>query len=147
MKVLCFYLGEQEYATDITQVREVLDLAPITFIPHTPEFVLGVINLRGQIIAVVDLRKFFDLPGSADRNSREKIMILSLRDRTVGALTDSVSQVRSLDPAELGPPPATLGEIEAQFITGVKQLGKHPLIFLDLTRLLDSPALKALQGE
>ncbi|MBI2061142.1 MAG: chemotaxis protein CheW [Nitrospirae bacterium] len=144
MKVLCFHLGGQEYATDVTQVREVLDLVPITHIPHTPAFVLGVINLRGQIIAVIDLRRFFDLPETAVVNGG-KIMILSLRNKALGALADHISQVRALELSELESPPAMLGRAEAEFMKGVKQMGDHPLVYLDLARILESPQMKALQ--
>ena len=144
MKVLCFYLGDQEYVADVTQVREVLDLSPITYIPHTPDFVLGVTNIRGSIIAVIDLRRFLDLPEQSQGKGRKKMMILSVHNKTLGALADHVSQVRTLDIDELAPPPKTLGQVDTELIKGVKQMGDHPLIFLDLSRILESPQLSQL---
>jgi len=146
MKALCFYLGDQEYAMDITQVREVLDPPPITYIPHTPDFILGVINLRGSIIAIIDLRRFLDLAERPQVKGQKKIMILSVRNKTLGVLADRISQVRALDFTELDPPPTTLGQVPMELIKGVKQMGDHPLIFLDLGKILEAPQLRQLMG-
>jgi purine-binding chemotaxis protein CheW len=144
IKVLCFFVGEQEFATAITHVREVIDPLPITYIPHTPGFVLGVINLRGSIIAVLSLRRFLELGGASPAPGQEKIMILSLDGRTIGAMTDRISRVRALDPEGLDPPPATLGHAHRDVIRGVMQLQDHPLVFLDLGAIVESPQLKPL---
>ncbi|HKM39596.1 MAG TPA: chemotaxis protein CheW [bacterium] len=134
-QLVVFNLGQEEYGVDILQVREIKRLSAIVRIPHAPAFVEGVINLRGNIIAVIDLHKRFDL-GETEATDESRIVIVNVRDITVGITVDAVSEVITLEEDALTPPPPLVAGVEASFIEAIGKLKDRLLILLNMDRIL-----------
>ena len=146
---LTFRLGEEVFALDISQVREVLDYTAITRVPRMPEFMRGVINLRGSVVPVVDLRLKFGMTAT-ERTVNTCIIIAEVAiegERTLlGALADSVQEVIDLDPGQIEPPPRLGTSIHAQFISGMGKHDERFVIILDVDRVFSSDELSLVQG-
>jgi purine-binding chemotaxis protein CheW len=147
-KYMTFKLAEEEYGLEILKVREIIGLMDITRVPRTPHYVRGVINLRGKVIPVVDLRQKFGMPACEPTEQTVIIVVqYSIGDRpvTMGTLVDQVLEVRAIDGSQIEPPP-TLGEssIDAQCILGVGKVEKRVVFLLDVARVLGASADAAL---
>ena len=146
---LTFRLGEEVFALDITQVREVLDYTAITRVPRMPEFMRGVINLRGSVVPVVDLRLKFGM-SATERTVNTCIIIAEVAiggERTLlGALADSVQEVIDLDAKQIEPPPRLGASIDAQFIRGMGKRDERFVIILDVDRVFSNDELALVQG-
>jgi purine-binding chemotaxis protein CheW len=132
LEILEFALASERYAVETRWVDEVQHLRALTPLPGTPPFVRGVVNLRGRILPVYDLKKFFDLPESG-LTDLHRIVVVRCADLVLGLLADQVIGVRSLPRAALAPSPATLTGIGAEFLLGVSE---QRLVVLDLERVL-----------
>jgi purine-binding chemotaxis protein CheW len=132
---LTFTLGEEEYGVDILTVQEIRRYDTVTRIPDTPDFIKGVVNLRGTIVPVVDLRLKFHL-GKAEYNGFTVMIILNIAKRVVGMVVDSVSDVIQLGPDQVRPPPEFGGTLDTRFITGLGTLDQRMLILVDIEKLL-----------
>ncbi len=132
VEVLTFYLAGETYAVPVEHVREVRPLERLTPVPCTPNFVVGVVNLRGSILSLLDFRRLLDVPqeGIADLMS---VIVVEAAGLEVGIAVNRVGEVVWLPLAELEEPPATVGGIEAEYITGVSAGG---LILLNLETIL-----------
>ena len=131
-----FYIGEDEYAIYIHKVREIYPMTEIRKIPKAPQFVEGVINLRGQIIPIIDLRKRFDMAPNESRQTA-KILIVELEKNQVGMIVDNVSEVMRFYVDEIEKAPAMFSaSIDSQYIQGVAKLDNKLIILLDLEKLL-----------
>jgi len=137
---LTFTLGAEEYGVDILKVQEIRGYGTVTRIPDAPDFVKGVINLRGTIVPVVDMRLKFRL-GQADYNTFTVMIILNVANRVVGMVVDSVSDVVALTPSQIRPAPELGSSVGAQFLTGIGALDDRMLILLDIERLMTSPEM------
>ncbi len=141
---LTFRVGDEVFALDVFQVREVLDLITITKVPRSPEFMRGVINVRGSVVPVVDLRLKFGLSKTENSmDTRIIVMDLFLDDENtiIGALADSVHEVMELDLSQIEPPPKIGMRWRTEFIRGI---GKHDgqfIIILDIDRVFTSEEL------
>ena len=137
LEVLEFSLAYERYALETSLVREVHPLKELTPLPCTPPFILGIINLRGQILAVIDLKRFFDLPekGLSDLN---KVIILRRGRLEVGLLADAVAGVRALPLSELQTTLPTLEGLSPDYLKGVT---REALIILDAEKILTDPRL------
>lgn len=134
-QAVLFRLGDEHYAVSIDLVREVNLLQPITRLPATPDFVEGVINLRGRVIPVIDLRRRLGLP--ADPPGREaRIVVVEHHGETLGMIVDGVSEVFTVDPAAVEPPSPYVVSVDTQFITGILKLPERLVVLLDLARIL-----------
>ena len=146
---LTFRLGEEVFALDITQVREVLDFTPITRVPRMPEFMRGVINLRGSVVPVVDLRLKFGM-AATERTLNTCIIIAEVAiggERTLlGALADSVQEVIDLNSGQIEPPPRLGTSIHTQFIRGMGKRDEHFVIILDVDKVFSNDELALVQG-
>ena len=131
-----FYIGEDEYALYIHKVREIYPMTEIRKIPKAPQFVEGVINLRGFIIPIIDLRKRFDMAPNESKNTA-KILIVELEKNQVGMIVDNVSEVMRfyVDEIEKAPPMFS-SNIDSQYIQGVAKLENKLIILLDIEKLL-----------
>ena len=142
-----FYIGEDEYALYIHKVREIYPMTEIRKIPKAPQFVEGVINLRGQIIPIIDLRKRFDMAPNESRQSA-KILIVELEKNLVGMIVDNVSEVMRFYVDEIEKAPAMFSaNIDSQYIQGVAKLDNKLIILLDIEKLLsfeEKTVLKSL---
>jgi len=132
---LTFTLGQEEYGVDILKVQEIRGYDTVTRIPDTPDFLKGVINLRGTIVPVVDLRIKFRLE-RAEYNSFTVMIILNIAHRVVGMVVDGVSDVLQLAPDQIRPPPEFGGALDTQYITGLGTLDNRMLILVDIERLM-----------
>ena len=134
---LTFALGTEEYGVDILKVQEIRGVDSITRLPDAPDFIKGVINLRGLIVPVVDLRLKFKL-SEASYDVTTVMIILNVADRTIGVIVDSVSDVIRFEANQVRPVPDLGSAIDRQFLTGLGMLEDRMLILLDIERLMTS---------
>lgn len=132
---LTFTLGAEEYAIDILKVQEIRGYEHPTTIANAPEFIKGVINLRGNIVPIVDMRIKFGV-GKADYTPMTVVIILTISGRVVGIVVDSVSDVTMLRTDQIHPKPEFGGSIDTQYITGMGSLDDRMLIVIDIERLM-----------
>jgi purine-binding chemotaxis protein CheW len=135
---LTFRLGAEEYGIDILRVQEIRSYEPPTRIANAPPFIKGVVNLRGVIVPIVDLRLKLGCD-SAEYNAFTVVIVLNVRGRVVGAVVDSVSDVLELTSAQLKPAPELNAGIDAGFITGIGSVAERMLILMDIEALMSSP--------
>jgi purine-binding chemotaxis protein CheW len=141
--LVTFVLGEEEYGLDVRLVQEIIRLTEITPVPRAPEFVKGVINLRGRIIPVVDLKRRLGL-GEVDAESRAaRIVVAKLRERLVGLLVDGASQVLKVPVSVIEPPPEEIVEVDLDYIRAVAKLEGRLIILMELSRVLGLEAPSA----
>jgi purine-binding chemotaxis protein CheW len=140
---ITFKLGDEIFAINVEQVREVLELSLITKVPTAPDYMRGVVNVRGKAIPVVDLRLKFGLPLSADTvNSRIVVMELELdgEQTVVGGIADSVHEVIELEPGQINPPPRIAMRWRTELIQGMGRRGDQFIIILDINQVFASDA-------
>lgn len=137
LQLVGFKIGSEEFGVDILKVQEINRMMMLTKVPNTPKFVEGVINLRGRIIPVIDLRMRLGLPHK-DPDKDTRIIVVELEGTTVGFIVDQVSEVLRIPQSITEPPPAIVGGINADFITAVAKLDNKLLILLDLNNILTS---------
>jgi purine-binding chemotaxis protein CheW len=146
---LTFRLGEEVFATDVAKVREVLDFTTITKIPRTPDFMSGVINLRGNVVPVVDLRLCFEM-SKTEKTVNTCIvvveMVLDGDSNVIGALADSVEEVIDLEPDQIQPPPRIGTKIRTDFIKGMGKRDAQLIMILDIDRVFSAEELSVLRG-
>ena len=143
IQLVTFKLGSEEFGVDILKVQEIIRLLPITKVPNAPKFVEGVINLRGKVIPVIDMRRRFGLP-PGDRDSHTRIKVMSLQGQVVGFVVDAVSQVLRIPESTVEAPPAVVAGIGSEYMRGVGKLDDRLLILLDLDKLLTEREASAL---
>jgi len=147
---LTFKLGNEIFATDVAKVREVLDLTTITKIPRTPEFMAGVINLRGSVVPVVDLRLCFEMSKTESTRNTCIVVVEVLLDNestVIGALTDSVEEVIDLEPDQIQPAPRIGTQIRTDFIKGMGKRDTQFIMILDIDRVFSAEELSAVRGQ
>jgi len=125
-----------EYGVPITQVQEIITIATPTRLPQAPDFVEGIINLRGKIIPIIDLKKRFDMPAS-ELSSESRSVVVEVEGQTVGIMVDEVSEVLCLSIDNIEPPPSLVGGIASEYLTGVGKMDDRLLILLDMNRILN----------
>lgn len=136
-------IGRETYGVPIAIVREIVRVPEITAVPNAQEFVEGVINLRGKIISVVDLRKRFG--GSTSENGKKnRVVVVELENRTVGLIVNAASEVLKIPPSEIEPPGSVFPEGEIDYVTGVGKLDGRLVILLDLNKVLKTNELRHL---
>ena len=135
LQLVTFRLGTEEYSLDILSVQEIIRHMHLTKVPRTPDFVEGVINLRGRVIPVLDLRKRFGM-SSEDRTNETRIIVVDVDDKTVGLKVDAVSEVLRLPAASVEPPPSIIMGVESEYIKGVGKLDGRLIILLDVAKIL-----------
>ena len=133
--LVTFYLEREEYGVDVRLVQEVIRLPEITQVPRAPESIKGVINLRGRIIPVVDLKKKLGL-GELLASRQARIVVVKVRERLMGLLVDGASQVLRVPVSSIEPAPEEVVEIDANYIRGVAKLPARLIILLDLQKVL-----------
>ena len=132
---LSFQLGAEEYGIDILRVQEIRAYEKATRIPNTPAFIKGVINLRGVIVPVVDLRMKFGLE-TAEYNELTVVVVLNVAGRTVGIVVDKVSDVLALGAGDIRPAPEFTARVDNAFVRGLATLDERMLIIADIERLM-----------
>jgi purine-binding chemotaxis protein CheW len=140
---LTFRLGGEEYAIEILKVQEIRGWEAPTAIANTPEFIKGVINLRGTIVPIVDLRLKFK--GKAQYDEFTVVIILSVARRVLGIVVDAVSDVTTLAPQQIRAAPEFGGSLDTRFITGLGTVGERMLILTDIERLMTSRDMQLIE--
>ncbi|PTX99100.1 chemotaxis protein CheW [Opitutus sp. ER46] len=144
---LTYRLGDEMFAVGVAQVREVLELAPITKVPTAPAYMRGVVNVRGNAIPVVDLRTKFGLPPAVD-TLHTRIIVLELtldgESCVIGGIADSVHEVIELDPSQTTPPPTIAMRWRSEFIRGMGRRGEQFIIILDIDAVFSADELTAV---
>ena len=146
---LTFHLGSDTFAIDVTNAKEILDYANLTQIPQTPDYMLGVINLRGSVVPVVDMRLKFGLPAIETTKDSCFIVVEIEIDEdliTVGALVDSVSEVVEIRSDQVEPPPRLGTKLNNSFIQGMGNLGENFVIILDINKVFSAEELDLVQS-
>jgi purine-binding chemotaxis protein CheW len=151
MQLVGFTIGNEQFGVDILMVQEIIRSAPITSVPNSPDFIEGVINLRGNIIPVIELRKRLNLFRKDSASKESWILILDINGRVTGFIVDSVTRVLKILESTIEPPPeVVVAGLANQYIRGVCDIGEGLLIMLDFNRILladELKLLKAIEGE
>ncbi|WP_246939876.1 chemotaxis protein CheW [Bacillus pinisoli] len=145
VKVIVFQLADEEYGVPVQQVRSIEKVQHITRVPKTAKFVKGVINLRGLVTPVIDLRTRFGLVEQEYTDST-RVIIVSLENMEVGLIVDAANDVIDIPVEAVEPPPEVVGAVEANYIKGVAKIERRLLILLKLDAVLNPEELKVLQG-
>ncbi|WP_084158787.1 chemotaxis protein CheW [Solidesulfovibrio alcoholivorans] len=135
LQLVTFGIGEEEFGIDILKVQEIIRIMDITKVPNAPPYVEGVINLRGKVIPVIDLRGRFGLDYRV-HDSQTRIIVVDLHALTTGFVVDEVSEVLRIQSNTVEPPPPVVSGIESEYIKGVGKLDNRLLILLDLDKLV-----------
>lgn len=136
-QLVVFELNGELYGVDIHQVREIIRVPAITHVPRTPEFVEGVVNLRGTVIPILDLRKRFGFSEGEDGVDR-RIVVVEMEDKTLGVIVDAVKEVLLVDEEAIEPPSPYIVTVDSQYIVGVARLEDRLVILLDLNQVLSA---------
>jgi purine-binding chemotaxis protein CheW len=144
VQLASFTIGSEDYALDIMRIKEIIQPQKITHVPRVPPFIEGVIELRGAILPVVDLRKRFELPAPPPTRAT-KYIIVAIEGRIVGLVVDAVGEVLRVGRGEISPTPALEGDA-SQYFSGVCRHGGRILLILDLDRILSSSERISLAG-
>ena len=134
-----------EYGVPITQVQEIITMTRPTQLPQAPDFVEGIINLRGKIIPIIDLKKRFHM-GTSDITNDTRSVVVEVEGQTVGIIVDEVSEVLRLANSDIEPAPAIIGGITAEYLTGVGKIEGRLLILLDMNKILSDQEKADLVG-
>ncbi|GEN33612.1 MULTISPECIES: chemotaxis protein CheW [Aneurinibacillus] len=145
IKVIVFRLKDEEYGVEVNQVKSIERLEHITRVPRTPNFVKGVINLRGVVTPIVDLRRRFGIEETA-YNETTRVIIVAVGEIEVGLIVDSANDVIDIPINAIEPPPEVVGGIEAVYLRGVAKLDRRLLILLNLDKVLNTEELKQLEN-
>ncbi len=143
LQLVSFTLGAEEYAIEIAKVKEIILVEGITRVPQLPAYIEGIIDLRGMVIPVIDLRKRFGIGmGTFDEHTR--IVVTRLGSAIVGLIVDAVSRVMRIPKAEIQPPPPTIAGFAGGYLIGVARLEERMLLLLDIAKVLDATEIAAL---
>jgi purine-binding chemotaxis protein CheW len=144
IQIVSFHLADEVFGVAITKVREIILMCNITHVPQTPPYVKGLINLRSNVIPVIDLRSLFGLPES-DHDHQSRIMVMQVGTRIVGIVVDGVDEVLRISNKDIAPPPATVSGLGNEYLKGLVRLEEQLLILLDIDKILggQSQALDA----
>ena len=143
-QLVVFQLGAELYGVEISRVHEIIRLQAVTRVPRTPTFVEGVINLRGKVIPVVDLRRRFGLP-TAEHTRASRIVVVEIGDQVVGIIVDGVSEVLRVSSGTIEPPSPVVAGVDSEYIHGIAKLPERLVILLDLDRVLARDERRALE--
>jgi purine-binding chemotaxis protein CheW len=146
---LTFKLGKEIFATDVAKVREVLDFTTITEIPRTPDFMSGVINLRGSVVPVVDMRLCLEM-SKTERTTNTCIVVLEVlldnESIVIGALADSVEEVIDLEPDQIRPAPRIGTQIRTDFLKGMGKRDDQFIMILDIDRVFSADEIGTVRN-
>lgn len=144
LQLVSFLLGNEEFGADILMIQEIIRMVPITRVPNAPHFVEGIINLRGKVIPIIDLRKRLNVKSDLEPNRNTRIMVVRLDGKTTGFIVDAVSQVLRIPTSIIEPPPDVVAGVDSEYIAGVSKLENRLLIILDFNKILSSKETKEL---
>lgn len=143
LQLVTFGIDHEEFGVEILKVQEIIRSVDITRVPKAPDFVEGVINLRGHVIPIIDMRKRFGLP-PREPDHRTRIIVVEITGRIVGFMVDSVSEVLRIPSATVEPPPDMIAGVDSRYLNGVGKLADRLLILIDLEKVLSNTEHAAL---
>lgn len=135
-QIVGFSLGKEEFGIDIFSVKEIIRMPTITRVPNSPQFVVGVVNMRGRVIPIIDLCRRFGLPATKMEHSEKKIIVVEHETKTLGLVVDTVREVVSINRSTTEAPPPMVAGIEADYITAIAKFDNKMLILLELSKIL-----------
>jgi purine-binding chemotaxis protein CheW len=144
LQVVGFRIGSETYGVRIGAVREIVRVPEITTVPSAPDLIEGVINLRGKIIPVMDLRKRFGQT-EIQHDKRNRILVVELDSKLLGLIVNSASEVLKIPPSDIEAPSSVFADGESGYVVGVGKLKGRLIILLDITKLLHRPEFKQLE--
>ena len=134
IQIVSFKLGEEEFGVDILKIQEINRMIELTKVPQAPHFVEGVINLRGNVIPVIDIRKKFEMP-SIERDKDTRIVVCNVDGNIIGMIVDAVSEVLRFPESTIEPAPKIVSSINSDYLKGVAKLDNRLLLFLDISKI------------
>lgn len=143
IQVVGLRIGRETFGIPISLVREIVRVPEITAVPNAPDYVEGVINLRGKIISVIDLRKRFGDP-NLELSKKSRVVVAEIENRTVGLVVNSASEVLKLSMSDIEPPNTVFPDGDIDYVTGVGKLKDRLIILLELSKILKSGELRKL---
>lgn len=145
LQLVTFSIGEEEFGVNILKVQEIIRTMEITKVPRAPQFVEGVINLRGKVIPIIDLRSRFGL-ASIPEDKDTRIIVIEINNIIVGFVVDAVSEVLRIPATTVEAPPPVVAGVDSDYISGVGKLKDRLLIMLDLDKLLSTEDIDMLSA-
>ncbi len=145
-QLVVFDLASEGYGVDIGAVREIIRMQEITRVPRSPEFVEGVINLRGKVIPVIDLRKRFGLQ-VADQSKDNRIVVVDIGKQDIGVIVDAVTEVLRISADSVEPPTSVITSADSDYLLGIAKLESRLIILLDLESVLSEEEKETLSSE
>ena len=143
IQIVCFKIGKEEYGVDILKVQEILNLPKVTSLPKAIDFILGVIDLRGKILPIVDLGKRFGIElRKASKSARA--IVVKIKGKEVGLAIDSVSHVVKVEQDDIEPPPAIVKGISGRYIVGIAKVDEEFVVILDIDQIFSASELSEL---
>jgi purine-binding chemotaxis protein CheW len=144
-QLISFTVGAEEYGLELLRVKEVIRMRHITWLPKAPPCVKGIINLRGEVIPIVDLRERFGLQGQ-EQTAMTRVIVVEVAGKPVGMVVDSASQVVRVPADQFDPPPTVMGEGSRDFITAVGKTGDRLIMMIDVDRILSTEEMNQIAG-
>ena len=142
-QVVSFNLANEEYAIEIEKIKEIILVEGITRVPQMPDYIEGIINLRGNVIPVLDLRKRFGMTG-VGIEEETRIVVSRMAEKIIGLIVDSVSQVMKIPNDDIEPPPDTIAGLAGDYLTGVGKVDQRMIMMLDIDKVLSIEELSML---
>ena len=143
-QVVVFDLNEEAHGVDISQVREIIRMEEITRVPRAPEFVEGIINLRGKVNPVVDLRARFSMP-STERTDEHRIVVVDVDGQDIGMVVDAVTEVSRTPSDSIEPPSSVITTDDSEYLTGIVKTNDKLIILLDIAKVISESEASALE--
>jgi len=143
LQLVGFRIGKETFGVPIDLVHEIVRVPEITAVPDAPDYVEGVINLRGKIVSVIDLRKRFG-EKKIERTRKNRILVAEIERKMVGLIVDAASEVLRVCPSEIEGPPDVLDDAEVKYVTGVGKLNGRLIILVDLAKIMQKGELRRL---
>jgi purine-binding chemotaxis protein CheW len=147
LQLVSFKLGKETFAVHVNQVREIGRVEEITHVPNMPDFIEGVMDLRGQITTVIDLRRRFGIKEEQERTENSRIIVAEIDNNQMGIIVDSVQDVIRVSPEVISPPPEVVSRaVDSRFLTGVCRLENELVMLLDLNNLFNDEEKEGLHS-
>ena len=140
-QIVGFRIGRETFGLPISLVHEIVRPPEITSVPHAPEYVEGVMNLRGRIVPVIDLRRRLGA-GAGQNSKKNRVLVVDVESRAVGLMVDGASEVLKISDAQIEPPPSVFSDAATSYVTGVAKYQDRLIILVDLRRILQSGELR-----
>lgn len=144
VQIVIFNLGDEEYAVDIMQVKEIVNYLNPVKVPNTPEFIEGIINLRSEIIPIINLKKRFNIADN-DKKVQTRIMVMNIDSKKIGFVVDDASEVISIRKENIEPAPDIVAGVDKKYISGIGKKEDRILIILELDKLFSEKEYEALE--